>query len=197
MKRKSLMGLVSLMMLLFLAGCGKVPQDKIDAAKAAIETLRAAEADVYVPEEFANLENQMKTIMAIIEAENSKTFKNFKEQIVQLENIVASTGGIIENANEAKEVVLGETEGLFEQIKTVLAENKDLMAKAPKGKEGAAVLEEMRNEIAIIETSVAEAHSMFENGNYKAASDKVKAAIEGVQSINTELQEAIAKIKRK
>lgn len=197
MKSRILMGVASLMMLVFLASCGKIPQEKIDAAKAAIESVRAAEADIYVPAEFAALQNQMNTTMASIEAENSKTFKNFKEQTLQLENIIASTTGIIENANAAKEVVRLETEGLFTEVTTVMAENKDLMAKAPKGKEGAAVLEEMRNEITVIEGSVAEATAMFEQGKFMAARDKVKAAIESVKGINTELQDAIAKVKRK
>jgi len=70
------------------------------------------------------------------------------------------------------------------------------MTKAPKGKEGAAVLEEIRNEMLVIESAVAEANTMYAQSKYMAARDKVNAAIENVKAINTELKDAIAKVKR-
>jgi len=54
------------MMLMFLAGCGKVPQEQIDAARLSIESAKAAEADVYVPAEFTAIQNEMNVIMTSI-----------------------------------------------------------------------------------------------------------------------------------
>lgn len=190
------MGVASVMMLVFFAGCDKVPQEQIDATRLAIESVRAAEADVYVPAEYAALQNEMKTAMAAIEAENSKTFKNFKEEKVQLEAVVAKVEVVKANAAVAKEQVKAEVDGLFVELNNLLTANKDLMAKAPKGKEGKAVLEEMRNEIVVVEGAVAEATALVEQGKYMAARDKVKAAIDQVNTINTELTDAIAKVRK-
>lgn len=196
MKSKLVIGFASVMMLVMLAGCGKVPQEQIDAARMALESARVAEADVYVPTDFAALQDEMKAIMANIEAENSKTFKNFGDAKMQLENLVTSAAKVQENAAVVKEQTGVEVQGLMTEINNLIAENKDLMTKAPKGKEGAAVLEEIRNEMTVIESAVAEANTMFGEGKYMAARDKIKAAMDNASSINTELKEAIAKVRR-
>lgn len=196
MKRKILFGFASLMMLALLAGCGKVPQEQIDAARLAIESAKDSEADVYVPAEYTALQNELNSIMTAIETENSKTFKNFKEQTTQLTELSVSADKVKENAAVVKEQSGVEVQGLFTEINNLIAENKDLMTKAPKGKEGAAVLEEIRNEMLVIEGAVAEANTMYAEGKYMAARDKVNAAIENVSAINTELKDAIAKVKR-
>jgi hypothetical protein len=196
MKRKILFGFASLLMLALLAGCGKVPQEQIDAARLAIESAKASEADVYVPAEYTALQNELNSIMTAIETENSKTFKNFKEQTAQLNELAVSADKVKENAAVVKEQLGVEVQGLLTEINNLIAENKELMTKAPKGKEGAAVLEEIRNEMLVIEGAVAEANTMFAEGKYMAARDKVNAAIENVNTINTELKDAIAKVKR-
>jgi hypothetical protein len=196
MKRKILFGFASIMMLALLAGCGKVPQEQIDAARLAIESAKDSEADVYVPAEYTALQNELNSIMTAIETENSKTFKNFKEQTTQLTELSVSADKVKENAAVVKEQLGVEVQGLFTEINNLIAENKDLMTKAPKGKEGAAVLEEIRNEMLVIEGTVAEANTMYAEGKYMAARDKVNAAIENVNAINTELKDAIAKVKR-
>jgi len=197
MKKKILFGFASLMMLVFLAGCSKVPQEQIDAARLSIESAKAAEADVYAPNEYSALQNDLNAITTSIEAENSKTFKNFKEQTAQLNDLIIRADKVKENAAVAKEQAGVEVQGFFTEINNLIAENKDLMTKAPKGKEGAAVLVEIRNEMVVIEGAVAEANTMYAEGKYMAARDKVKAAIENVTAINTELKEAIAKVRRK
>jgi hypothetical protein len=196
MKRKILFGLASVTMLVFLTGCGKVPQEQIDAARLSIESAKAAEADIYVPAEFTAMQNEMNAIMTSIEAENSKTFKNFKEQTTQLNELAARADKVKENAAVVKDQLGVEVQGFFTEINNLIAENKDLMTKAPKGKEGAAVLEEIRNEMLVIESAVAEANTLYAQGKYMAARDKVNAAIENVKAINTELKDAIAKVRR-
>ncbi|MFU8844638.1 MAG: hypothetical protein ACNA7V_12625 [Bacteroidales bacterium] len=195
MKRKILFGFASVMMLVFFAGCGKVPQEQMDAATLAIEEARLAEADIYAPAEYAALMDSLSVAMAAVETQKSKTFKNFKEPKLQLERIAASAVLVQEQAAEAKEEVRMETEALISQVNGLIAETKDLMLQAPKGKEGAAALELIRNEMTVVEGSVAEASDLFIQENYMAARDKVKAAMENVMAINAELQEAIAKSK--
>ena len=69
------------------------------------------------------------------------------------------------------------------------------MTKAPRGKEGAAVLEQIKTESAGIEASVAEAQGLFDKGTYMDALNKIKAATVSANNINTELKDAIAKVK--
>ncbi len=189
------MGLAAFAMVAFLTSCGKVPQEQIDAAKVAIEAAKTAEADVYVPAEFTALQDSLTATMAAIEVQNSKLFKKFGPAKLQLEAITAKAAEVAANAGIMKEQVKVETETLIAELNTLLALNKELMLKAPKGKEGKAVLDEMKNEITVIESSFAEANTLFANGSFMAAKDKIVAAKENVIKINTELTDAIAKVK--
>ena len=95
-----------------------------------------------------------------------------------------------------KDAVKAEVTTLLTDIKTVIEENKTLITKAPRGKEGAAVLEQIKAEMTTIEGSVVEAQDLFDKGSYMDALNKIKAAQERAAGINTELKEAIAKVRR-
>ena len=77
MKNKVMMGLAAIVMVAILSGCGTVPQEKIDAANAAIANAQTAEAAVYVPAEFSAVQDSMKAVMAEVEVQNGKLFKKF------------------------------------------------------------------------------------------------------------------------
>ena len=195
MKNKVLMGLATVAMVAFLSSCGKVPQAQIDATNAAIEAAKTAEAAVYVPAEFAAVQDSMNAITADIEAQNSKLFKKFGPAKLKLDATLALANQVAANAAVKKEEVKKEVETLMTEIKTVIEENKTLMKKAPRGKEGAAVLEQIKTEMTTIEGSVVEAQGMYDKGTFMDALNKVKAAKERAVGINTELKDAIAKVK--
>lgn len=196
MKKQVLLVVAVLAMVVLTTSCQKVPQEQIDAAKAAVESVKAVQADLYVPAEYAALQDSLQAVLAAVEIQKSKTFKNFDAVKLQLEGIMATVPQVTANAAAAKEQVRIATEGEVVAINTILEENRVLITKAPKGKEGAAVLEEIKNEMTLIETAVAEVNQMLANGDFLGAQVKAKAAKESAMSINTELTEAIAKVKR-
>ncbi|MCE5348111.1 MAG: hypothetical protein LLG13_17740 [Bacteroidales bacterium] len=195
MKNKVLMGLATVAMVAFLSSCGKVPQAQIDATNAAIEAAKTAEAAVYVPAEFTAVQDSMNAIMAYVETQNSKLFKKFGPAKIKLDATLALANQVAANAATKKEEVKKEVETLLTDIKAVVEENKTLVTKAPRGKEGAAVLEQIKTEMATIEASIAEAQGLYDKGAFMDADNKVKAAKERAASINTELKDAIAKVK--
>ena len=191
------MGIAAIAMVAFLSSCGKVPQEKIDATNAAITAAQTAEAAVYVPAEFAAVQDSMKAIMAEVEVQNGKLFKNYKNVTVKLDQTLAAANQVAANAATKKEEVKKEVETLMTEIKAVIEENATLVKKAPRGKEGAAVLEQIKTEIATIDASVVEAQGLYDKGAYMDADNKIKAAKERAAAINNELKEAIAKVKRR
>ena len=197
MKNKILMGIAAIAMVAFLSSCGKVPQEKIDATNAAITAAQTAEAAVYVPAGFAAVQDSMKAIMAEVEVQNGKLFKNYKNVTVKLDQTLAAANQVAANAATKKEEVKKEVETLMTEIKAVIEENATLVKKAPRGKEGAAVLEQIKTEIATIDASVVEAQGLYDKGAYMDADNKIKAAKERAAAINNELKEAIAKVKRR
>ena len=195
MKNKVLMGLAAIAMVAFLSSCGKVPQAQIDATNAAIAAAQTAEAAVYVPAEFTAVQDSMNAINADIEVQKSKMFKKFGPAKIKLDATLALANKVAADAAAKKEEVKKEVVTVMTEIKAVIEENAALMKKAPRGKEGAAVLEAMKTDMATIEASVAEAQGMFDKGAFMDALNKVKAAKERATGINTELKEAIAKVK--
>jgi len=193
MKNKVLMGLAAITMVAFLSSCGKVPQEKVDATNAAITAAQTAEAAVYVPAEFAAVQDSMKAITAAIEVQNSKLFKKFGPISIKLDETLAAANKVAADAAVKKEEVKKEVETQMTATKAVVEENTALMKKAPKGKEGAAVLEAMKADMATIDASLVEAQAAYDKAAYMDALNKVKAANAKATGINTELKDAIAK----
>jgi hypothetical protein len=184
------------MMSVIFTSCGKVPQTQIDATKAAIEAAKTAEAPVYLPVEFAAVQDSMNVIMSEVETQNGKLFKRFGEVKVKLDSTLALANRLTVNVVTKKEEVKKEVETLLESTKTIIDENSKLIVKAPRGKEGTVVLAQIKSDIAVIETTLIEAQGSYDNGLYMEALNKVKVANESATKINTELKEAIEKVKR-
>lgn len=196
MKNNVVMGLAAIVMVAILSGCGTVPQEKIDAANAAIANAQTAEAAVYLPAEFSAVQDSMKAVMAEVEVQNGKIIKKFGPVSIKLDETLAAANQVAANAAVKKEEVKKEVETLMTQIKAVIEENVALVKKAPRGKEGAAVLAQIKTEMATIEASVTEAQGLYDNGAFMDADNKVKAAKARADDINAELKAAIAKVRR-
>jgi predicted small lipoprotein YifL len=197
MKNKVLMGLVAIAMVAVLSSCGKKPQAEIDAANAAIEAAKTAEAAVYVPAEFAAVQDSLNTVMADITAQESKLFKKFGPAKEKLASILTLANKVAANAGTKKEEVKAEAANLLTGIKTVIEENVKLIPKLPRGKEGAAVIEQIKADVATVDASVVEAQGLFDKGSFMDALNKIKAAKEKADGLNTEVKEALTKAKIK
>jgi len=193
MKSKVLMVLTVIVMMTVAAGCGKKPQAEIDAANAAIEAAKSAEANVYLAAEFTALQDSLNAVMEEITAQESKLFKKFGPAKEKLAATVTLAEKVTADAAVKKEEVKKEAETLMAGIKAVIEENGKLIPKLPRGKEGAAVIEQIKADLATVDASVAEAQAMYDKGAFMDALNKVKAANERAVSLNTEIKEVLTK----
>jgi hypothetical protein len=175
------------------SSCAKVPQAEIDAATAAVQSVKDAGADLYVPEAYNALVDSMKSANEKVEVAKAKWFPNYtkaKELLATVNQMAADT----KTKAEARKVELkNETEALVTEVQTMNQENTALLAKAPRGKEGKEALEAIKSDISVAETTVTEVQSLLANGDIIGANDKIKAAKEKAGSIKAELEDAIAK----
>jgi len=200
MKNKILFSVLTLGLLVVLAtGCQKAPQVQMDLAKAAVDSAKNAEADTYIAAEFNAIQDSLNMVMTNIETINSQSFwkRNYKPSIAQLDAIVVASNAAVTNAVAKKEEVKAKVEASLTEAAALLAEDQALILKAPKGKEGKAALEAIQQDLTVIEASIAETTVLFNEGNYMAANDKISAAIEKANSIKQELNDAIAKYKKR
>ena len=197
MKTKGLMGIAVITMAVILISCGKVPQAQIDAANAAIEAAKAAEANIYLPAEFEAVQDSMNAVMADIETQRSKLFKQFGNVKFKLDEIVSMANQAATGVAAKKEEVKSEAQTFLNDIKTVIAENTKLIPRLPRGKEGAAVIEQIRIDLSNVNTAADDAQSSFDKGAFMDALNKIKAAKAKADGLNTEMKEALIKARIK
>lgn len=187
------------LMALLISSCAKVPTVELDAAKAAVESAKTIEANRYLPEEFNALQDSMVSAETAIETEKSKFFlsRSYSDIAVKLTAITTSTEELKTKTEERKAQVRDEVQTIVTAVTALVAENKELLKKAPKGKEGKAALEAIQNDITVIEASLNEVNTLVTNGDYLTAQDKVNAANVKATAINDELKAAIAKAKKR
>lgn len=199
MKRNVLLTLASLAaMAILFTSCAKLPEMEITNAKAAVEAAKAAEADRYVPAEYKALNDSLNVAMTEIENQKGKfsLFRSYKTATAQLNNVITLSDAVKENAGIRKEEVKAEAQQMLAEATTMVSEVNDLIAKAPKGKEGKEALEAIKGDLALVEASLAEVSTLINNGDYLTALDKVKAAVDKGNSLKVELEEVIAKTRR-
>ena len=78
MKNKLFLAIATVAVAALMAGCAKVPQEALDAAKAALETAKTAQTDVYFPAEFAALNDSLTVMLQNIETQKSKHSKHWR-----------------------------------------------------------------------------------------------------------------------
>jgi len=135
--------------------------------------------------------------MANVEAQKSKIFKSFGTAKTKLQETQTAANKVAADAAAKKAEVKKEVETQMTEIKAVIDENAKLITKAPRGKDGAAAIAQIKTDIATIDTSVAEAQGLYDKGAYMDALNKIKAAKERATGINQELKDAIAKVKKR
>jgi len=182
-----------------VSSCSKLPEVELENAKKAVEELKAVEANRYLSAEFNALQDSLNAANVAVETEKSRFFlvRNYDAAKNQLVRIVTAAGELKTKNEEKKAAVRQEAQQNIADVNTLIAENKELLKKAPKGKEGKAALEAIQSDINTIEASVNEVNTLLNNGDYLTANDKAKALKTKAESIKEELNNAIAKTKKR
>jgi hypothetical protein len=197
--KKGLFKLVAFSVLVVsLASCAKAPQAEIDAANVSIEAAKTAGADRYAPESFNAASEALKTAVTAVEEQNAKfaLFRNYDAAKTTLASVSTLATKAVDETTAKKTALKAEVTQNLADLTAAIASDKELLAKAPKGKEGKAALEALGQEIAVVETVNTEVTAgLANNEDILTLSGKVKPAVEKAKSINTELTDAIAKSK--
>ena len=194
MKNKIFKGfaLIGVTMLLMVS-CAKAPQVEIDAAKSAIDSAKEAGAEMYAQAEFLALQDSMNVVLAGVEAQNSKLFKDYSATLSGLANVSQLAAAVKEQTKAKKEAIKAEAEVGITEVTALIESGKRLLMKSPKGKVGASTLEAIIGELSALETSLTETSGLLASAEYNAALAKIGAAKVKASSINTELQEVVDK----
>lgn len=181
-----------------MTGCAQPPIEQLEAARKAVELAQAAGAPDYAKEDFAKLEQQF----ALAKDELAKQekalsiFRSYSDANKMLIQVVESSGQIAATAAQNKEAAKTAALNVEKEAQQVVASAKELMEKAPSGKDRAAV-EAIKQDIAGLDTSLSAIHQLMEKGDYLGAETQAKALKEKGAAVSGELQSAIEKTKGK
>lgn len=196
MKSKLIL-LVALMGIMVLfSSCAKLPQAKIDAVSAAVDSVKKVGGDVYVPEVYKALTDSLASVNAAVETEKSKWFPTYKKVNVSLDVVSTMATDALAKTEARKVELKAENDALVTEVKTLVETNKELLKKAPKGKDGREALEAIKSDLEVVATSVTEVEALIATGDILGANSKIKATKEKANSIKTELETAIEKVKK-
>ena len=182
---------------LMFTSCAKAPQAEIDAAKAALEQAKSAQADLYVEGDFLAVQDSLNAVMVEVEAQSSKLFKNYGSSKEKLATITTQATELVAKTDVRKEEIKTEVATAEAATQALIEENNALLAKAPKGKEGKEAIEAIRLDLTGITASVGEVSGLMANGDLLGAQTKVNAAQQKATEINTELKTVLEKAKIK
>lgn len=176
-----------LVVLMFVIGCAKPPTEQIDAAKAAVESARKAEADKYAPTEFRALQRSLQAALDEVD------LKNYTEALPMLEEVVTEAKRVEALAKANKEKKQAEAQAKLEDLRTAIARTKESLDKAPTGKGAQRDIERMKNDLATLAASTPEVERAIKNGDLLGAVTKAESTLRKVSEIEQEVQAAIEK----
>jgi multidrug efflux pump subunit AcrA (membrane-fusion protein) len=182
---------------LLFTSCAKPPQAELDAAKAALEQAKAAQADLYVEADFLAVQDSLNAVNVEIEAQSSKLFKNYGKAKEKLVTITTQATELVAKTEVRKEEIKTEVATAEAATQALIEENNALLAKAPKGKEGKEAIEAIKLDLTNITASVGEVSGLVASGDLLGAQTKINAAQQKATEINTELKTVLEKAKIK
>jgi hypothetical protein len=182
---------------IIFTSCAKAPQAEIDAAKAALEQAKTAQADLYVEADYLAVQDSLNAVMVEIEAQSSKLFKSYGNAQEKLVVITTQATELVAKTDVRKEEIKTEVATAEAATLALIEENNQLLAKAPKGKEGKEAIEAIKLDLTGITTSVGEVSGLVGSGDLLGAQTKVNAAQQKATDINTELKSVLDKAKIK
>lgn len=182
---------------LIFTSCAKVPQVEIDAAVAALEQAKAAQADVYLEAEYLALQDSLSSVTTEVEAQKSKMFGSYGEVKEKLAVITAQGTELVGKTQTRKEEVKAEVVQVQAEVAAMMEENQKMVEVAPKGKEGKEAIEAIKSDLAAISATVAEIPALLESNELLAAQTKANAVKQKATEINTELKTVLEKYARK
>lgn len=193
MKRSWFGTAVLVLALVAVVACGKPPQGDMDAAKAAMDQARDAQADKWAPTEYQAAESSMSNAQAEMDAQSQKWFKNYDRTKEMLGQAKADAERAMSAAAANKETAKQEATTAIADATTALDAAKVAVEKAPKGKDTKADLALFSQDLEGLAATLSEAEAAMGSEDYNTARDKANAVREKATSISDQIAEAAAK----
>lgn len=192
---KRIMMLLLAPALLLAVGCGKAPTDKLGEAEKAVMDAKLAGASAYVAEDFAKLDGMLSNARKEMDDQNAKfvLFRDYGKTEQLLASVQAEAPKLIEQTAKKKAEAKDAALKAHEEAKDAVKKAQALVAKAPVGKDRAAV-EAIKNDAKALTASLNDVQMAMDAEDYLTAQAKAKAVQDKSQALSAEVKGALAKV---
>ncbi len=199
--KKTLIAVLWIAPLLFLAGCAEPPKAEADAANAALTAAKTAEADQYASQAFGAARDTLNAALAAVKEQDGKfaLFRKYDAAKAQLAKATEMANQAASAAVAEKERIKTELTTLQETLMASLATADSMLAKAPVGKGNKADIELIKSDLSAARAAFDSAVQEFNAGKYLPARSKFQTVQQRVANITAEITKAsdMAKGKKK
>ena len=187
-------------LLVLLTGCDSPPASELDAARQAVETARAAEAETYAPEEHGKASATLKEAEAEIAVQDdSFALTRSYDRVRELLSRAASEAEAAHAATgENKIKVKGQAEAANEAAQAAIENAQGMLRKAPRrGKAARESVAALEADVASAEATLAGAQQAYDAGKYMDALNQFGAVKRKADGVSSEIEQAIQQRRRR
>jgi len=192
-KRAQILPLLCAMIL--IAGCAQPPTEQINAAEQAVKDAQQSGAATYVADEYAKLEGTLSAIKKEVADQDAKfaLFRDYGKVDQLVATVKAEADRVkaeaVKRTEEAKTAAVQAHHEAQDAVKGAM----DLLAKAPTGKDRAA-LESIKTDAEALRASLNDVQMMIDKSDYLAAKTKANAIRDKSHAVSHEIETALAKV---
>jgi hypothetical protein len=194
MERKARYLVLAIAVVFLIAGCSKPPTQELEGATASIKDLAAAGAEKYAPEDLKKLNDQVAAAKDEIKSQEGKYFKSYDKSKEMLAKVKADADAFKPTLAAKKDEAKKNATAAQDAAKAAVDEAKNLLAKAPVGKESRADIEAMKADVKGLEEGLTEVQNLVTSEDYRTAADKAKAISDKAASVSGEVKQAMEKV---
>ncbi|HXV76454.1 MAG TPA: hypothetical protein VD788_09050 [Candidatus Polarisedimenticolaceae bacterium] len=177
---------------LIAVGCAGEPAAEIDAASAALESARLAEAEVYAPEAMQTAEAAHAELQTELAAQKERfalgrSYDKTRELAADAQRASEEAVGA---AHAGKLMAREEAMNMLAELRTSLDEVETMLDNAPQGKGSAADLAALRGDLGAVDVALTDIEQAISAQRFIDAVQKAQAAMASTAEIRSEIERA-------
>jgi len=173
---------------LVAVSCAKPPTQELDAAQAALDAAKTAEADIYAPDTYRSAKTTLDDARAKVD---QKDYEGAKASAVQAKELAGQASS---QADTNKRQTRDEAQALVNRLSSGVADARTALDGAPRGKGVDEDLDQLRADLGQAETSLTAGKNSLNAGKFKDALTQAQAAESKLSNVQGAVQTAMQKI---
>ena len=191
--RRSWFHVLIMLSIVELASCGSSPQKDVISVEQAIAQARAAEADIYAPDDLHEATVKLASARRKIEVESRKSVfgRSYEDATELLASAKLAAHRAFYEAGDRREEVREMTEETLRIAHGSLSSAKAAVARLERGGYGAEMSEDFERQLYVLEEVLSKAEMDFGAGNYAEARDNAEAVLSEAGEVKRKVASAL------